>query len=98
MWVVRFRPRVSQDARPDQRHFLNEVDCRSQRLLTLIAPLVLLAHLLLLFGGEVVLDIEGNTDLFGGLSLEHVGDSFAGEVEQVSDFQEVGSLEEKMVG
>jgi len=61
-------------------------------LLTLITPLVLLAHLLFLLGSEIVLDVEGNTDLFGRLTLDHVGNRFACQVEQILDFQKVCGL------
>lgn len=46
--------------------------------LLLLAPGVLLAHLLLLGGGEVVLDVEGLADLLRSLALDHVSDSLAG--------------------
>ena len=53
--------------------------------LAVLGPLVLTANLLLLFGGEVVLDVEGLADLLGGLALDHVCDSFAADVKKSLD-------------
>lgn len=58
----------------------------------LLGPLVLPANLLLLLGGKVVLDVEEFPDLIGGLSLNHVGDGLATDVEEGLDVQEVGGL------
>ena len=58
----------------------------------LFGPLVLATNLILLFGREVILDIEGLADLFGRLALDHVGDSLAADVEQSLDVEVVGSL------
>ena len=58
----------------------------------LLGPLVLTANLILLLGREVVLDVEGFTDLFGGLALDHVGDGLAADVEESFDVEVVGSL------
>ena len=66
--------------------------------LLLLAPLVLLPHLLLLAWGEVVLDVERLPDLLGGLPLDHVGHRLAGDVQQALDVQVVGGedqLEER---
>ena len=66
--------------------------------LLLLAPLVLLPHLLLLAGGEVVLDVERLPDLLWRLPLDHVGHSLAGDVQQALDVQVVGGedqLEER---
>jgi hypothetical protein len=60
--------------------------------LLVFAPLVLLAHLLFLAGGEVVLDVESLADLLGGLALDHVGDSLAGHIEKAFNIQVVSSL------
>ena len=38
--------------------------------------------LLLLARSEVILDVEGLTNLLGSLALDHVGDSLAGYVQQ----------------
>merc|ERR1711988_2066591 len=62
--------------------------------LTLLAPLVLLADLLLLLGSKVVLDVECGSDLLWGLTLDHVGDSLAGQIKERLDIQKVGSQNE----
>lgn len=72
-----------------------EVDFLLERSLTLIAPLILLTNLLLLLRGEVILDVEGNTNLLGRLSLEHISNSFTSQIKQVLNFQEVRGLQEK---
>ena len=53
--------------------------------LLLLAPLVLLADLLLLRRREVVLDVERLADLLGGLALDHVGHGLASDVEEALD-------------
>lgn len=58
----------------------------------LLGPLVLTTNLIFLLGREVVLDIEGFTDLFGGLALNHVSDGLAADVEESFDVEVVGSL------
>ena len=58
----------------------------------LLGPLVLTADLILLLGGEVVLDVEGLTDLLGRLALDHVRDSLAADIEEGLNVQVVGSL------
>ena len=66
--------------------------------LLLLAPLVLLPHLLLLAWGEVVLDVERLPDLLWRLPLDHVGHCLAGDVQQALDVQVVGGedqLEER---
>lgn len=62
--------------------------------LLLLAPLVLLPDLLLLAGGEVVLDVEGLADLLGGLALDHVGHRLAGDVQQALDVEVVGGQDQ----
>mmetsp|Transcript_10586 Transcript_10586/g.29152 ORF Transcript_10586/g.29152 Transcript_10586/m.29152 type:complete len:299 (-) Transcript_10586:661-1557(-) len=52
-------------------------------------PLVLPPHLGLLFGCEVVLDVERCPDLLGTLALDHVRNRQAHEVEEVLDVQVV---------
>ena len=59
----------------------------------LLGPLVLPTNLVLLLGSEVVLDIEGLADFFGGFALDHVGDGLAADVEQGFDVEVVGCLE-----
>lgn len=65
---------------------------KGEDLLALLTPFVFLADLFFLFGSEVVLNVEGLADFFGGLALDHVGNSLAGEVQQWLDVQEVSSL------
>jgi hypothetical protein len=60
----------------------------------LLGPLVLAADLVLLLGGEVVLDVKGFANLLWGLSLDHVGDGLAAHVEEGLDIEVVGSLGE----
>lgn len=68
--------------------------------LAVLGPLVLAADLLLLLGGEVVLDVEGLADLLGGLALDHVGNSLAADVKKGLDVHVVGGeddLEEHLL-
>ena len=58
----------------------------------LFSPFVLPTNLILLFGRKVILDVEGLTDLFWGLALDHVGDSLAADVKESLDVEIVGSL------
>ena len=60
--------------------------------LTILSPLVLSADLLLLLGGEVVGNVEGLSDLLGGLALDHVGDSLAANIKKGLDVEVVGGL------
>jgi hypothetical protein len=60
--------------------------------LTVLSPLVLPANLVLLFRGEVVLDIEGLADLLWRLSLDHVCNCLASDIEKGLDVEVVGSL------
>lgn len=48
--------------------------------LAVLCPLVLTADLLLLLRGEVVLDVEGLPNFFGGLALDHIGNSLAANI------------------
>lgn len=54
------------------------------------APAVLLADLLLLFGSEVVLDVEQCSDLFWRFPLDHGGHSSTSQVQHVLDVEEIG--------
>jgi hypothetical protein len=65
--------------------------------LAVLGPLVLAADLLLLFGGEVVLDVESLADLVGGLALDHVGNGLAANVKESLDVEVVGSLRRVLV-
>lgn len=48
--------------------------------------------MILLFGGEIVLDVEGLADLLRRLALDHVGDGLATNVQQGLDIEVVGGL------
>jgi len=65
--------------------------CREATCLAVLGPFVLTADLILLLGGEVVLDVEGLTDLLRRLALDHVRDSLAADVEERLNVQVVGS-------
>ena len=58
----------------------------------LLGPLVLATDLVLLFGGEVVLDVERLPDLLGRLSLDHVGDGLTADVQKGLNIEVVRSL------
>jgi len=62
--------------------------------LAVLGPLVLAADLVLLLGSEVVLDVERLADLLGRLSLDHVGDSLAADVEKSLDVHVVGGKDD----
>lgn len=64
-----------------------------ERRLAVLGPLVLAADLVFLLGGEIVLDIERLADLVGGLSLDHIRDRLATDVEESLDVEIVGRLE-----
>ncbi len=50
--------------------------------LLLFAPLVLFPDLLFLAGREVVLDVEGLSDILGGFTLDHVCNRLARHVQK----------------
>lgn len=58
----------------------------------LLSPLVLTTNLILLLGGEVVLDVKCLTDLLRRLALNHVGNGLATDVEKGLNVEVVGSL------
>ena len=60
----------------------------------LFSPLVLFHDLLLLLGGEVVLDVEELANLLDGLVLDHAGDLGAGQLKQGLDVEVVGGHDE----
>merc|ERR1719447_292504 len=66
--------------------------------LLLLAPLVLLPHLLLLAGGEVILDVESLPDLLGCLSLDHVGHCLAGNIKEPLNVKVVGCQDQLKEG
>ena len=47
---------------------------------SLLGPLVLAADLILLLGGEVVLDVERHANLLRRLALDHVRDGLTADV------------------
>ena len=53
--------------------------------LAVLSPLVLATDLLLLLGGEVIGDVEGLTNLFGRLALDHVGNGLASNIKKGLD-------------
>ena len=55
---------------------------------------ILDSNLFLLCRGEVILDVEGLPNLLGSLALDHVGNSFAGQIQQTLDVQVIGSQDE----
>jgi len=59
---------------------------------SLLSPLVLTTDLILLLRREVVLNVEGLTDLLRRLALDHVGDSLAPDIQKSLDIHVVGSL------
>lgn len=59
----------------------------------LLGPFVLTTDLVLLFGSEIVLNVEGLPDLLGRLALDHVCNGLATDVEQGLDIKVVGGLE-----
>ena len=61
----------------------------------ILAPGVLLANLLLLLWSEVILDVESAANLFWRFSLDHVGDSLAGDIEKSLDIEIVSGLEKR---
>ncbi len=60
----------------------------------MFGPLVLFYSLLLLLGGEVVLDVEELANLLDGLVLDHAGDLGAGKLKQRLDIEVVGGHDE----
>ena len=82
---------------PDNQKPNRDKQCACCRLLkwiglAVLGPLVLAADLLLLLGGKVVGDVKGLPDLLGRLSLNHVGDGLATDVEQGLDIEVVRGL------
>ena len=57
------------------------------RRLSVLRPFVLPADLLLFFGGKIVGDIEGLSNLLWGLALDHVGNGLAANVQQGLDVE-----------
>lgn len=63
-----------------------------QRMNLLLSPLIFTTDLILLFGGEVVLNVKCLTDLFWGLALDHIRNRLAPDIQQSLDVKVVGSL------
>ena len=61
---------------------------------TLLTPLVLLSDLFLFLRGKIVLDVKGLSNFFRSLSLDHVCNSFAGEVKKWLNVEIVCSEDE----
>lgn len=57
--------------------------------LFLLTPFILLSNLLLLFGTKVILNVKGLANLFGRLSLDHVCNGFACQLEELLNVQVV---------
>lgn len=60
--------------------------------LAILGPLILATDLLLLLWGEIVGDVESLADLIGRLSLDHICDGLAPDIEQWLDIEVVGCL------
>lgn len=60
------------------------------------SPLILPTYVLLFLRSKVIPDVEGVPDLFRGLSLDHVRNGLAHQVQQVLDVQVVCSLMNKL--
>jgi hypothetical protein len=74
-------------------HFSSQRACKTWRL-AVLCPLVLAADLVLLLRSEVVLNVEGLTDLLRRLALDHVGDGLAADVEEGLDVHVVGGKDD----
>lgn len=61
----------------------------------LFSPFVLTANLVLLLRREVILDVEGLTDLVRRLAFNHVGDRLASNIQKRLDIEIVGRLNKK---
>ena len=56
--------------------------CLTGTRLLFFTPLVLLSDLLFFGWSEIVLDIEGLADFLRSFAFDHVGDSFAGDIQK----------------
>lgn len=59
----------------------------------LLGPFVLTTNLVLFFGSEIILNIEGFADLLRRFALDHVCDSLAADVQKSLDVEVIGSLD-----
>jgi hypothetical protein len=48
--------------------------------------------LILLFGGEVILDVESLANLIRGFAFDHIRDRFTANIKEGLDIKEIGSL------
>ena len=62
-------------------------------LLLLESPLVLSSDLFFLFGSEIILDVERLPDLLRSLSLDHVSNCLASQIQKALDVQVVSRLQ-----
>lgn len=63
------------------------------RALTVFSPFVLATNLVFLFRCEVIGDIESLANLLRGLSLDHVGDRLATDIQEWLDIKVVRGLQ-----
>lgn len=61
----------------------------------LFSPFVLTADLVLLLRREVILDVEGLTNLVRRLAFDHVGDRLASNIQKSLDIEIIGRLDKK---
>jgi len=54
----------------------------NQARLAILSPFVLPTDLVLLFGGEIILNVERLSNLLGGLSLDHIRDRLAANIKE----------------
>ena len=59
---------------------------------SLLGPLILSSDLILLFWGEIILDVESLSDLLWRFTLDHVCNSLAADIEKSLNIHVVGSL------
>ena len=59
---------------------------------SLLSPLVFTTNLVLLLGGEVVLNVECLSDFLRRFALDHIGYGLAADVEQSLDIKVIGGL------
>lgn len=61
----------------------------------LFSPFVLTANLVLLLRREVILDVEGLTNLVRRLAFDHVGDRLASNIQKCLDIEIIGRLDKE---
>lgn len=65
---------------------------QNKKRLTILSPFVFTFDLSLILGSEVVLDVEGLSNLLRGLTFDHVRHGFASDIQQGLDIEIIGSL------